>query len=200
MAKKIDFKKRDKVLYAPPTTPVVVDVPEMNFIVVEGAGDPNDAAFQSAIEVLYTLSYIIKMSPKAGMNIDGYYDYAVAPLEGQWDGGSAREDWTWVAMIRQPEFVTNNVFVWALEKAKTKKPDLDMSGARLQKITEGKCVQVMHLGPFATEQGSFDKMDEFRAAHGLELLGNVHHREIYLSDFRKVAPEKLKTVLRQQLR
>lgn len=114
MGDKIDFKKRDKVYYLPPAKPEVIDIPEMNFLMVDGAGDPNDAAFQNAIEALYTLSYTIKMSPKAGQSFVGYYDYGVAPLEGLWDGGSAREDWTWTAMIRQPEFVGDDVFAWAV--------------------------------------------------------------------------------------
>lgn len=200
MSEKIDFKRRDKKYYVPPTKPEVIDIPEMNFLMIDGAGDPNDTAFQNAIEALYTLSYTIKMSPKAGQSFAGYYDYGVAPLEGLWDGGAAREDWTWTAMIRQPEFVTDEVFVWALEKAAAKKPAVDFSGVRLEKWTEGKSVQIMHVGPFAMEQESFDAMDEFRAKHGLELLGEVHHHELYLSDFRKVAPAKLKTVLRQQLK
>lgn len=200
MGEKIDFKKQDKAYYVPGAKPEVIDIPEMNFLMVDGAGDPNDVAFQNAIEVLYTLSYTIKMSPKAGQSFAGYYDYGVAPLEGLWDGGAVREDWTWTAMIRQPEFVGDDVFAWALEKAVAKKPGVDFSGVRLEKWTEGKCVQMMHLGPFATEQESFDTMDEFRAKNGLELLGKVHHHELYLSDFRKVPSEKLKTVLRQQLR
>lgn len=200
MSEKIDFKKRDKKYYIPPTKPEVIDVPEMNFLMVDGAGDPNGAAFQNAIEALYALSYTIKMSPKAGQSFEGYYDYGVAPLEGLWDGGAAREDWTWTAMIRQPEFVTGEVFAWALEKAASKKPGIDFSGVRLEKWTEDKSVQMMHIGPFATEQDSFDKMNEFRAKNGLELLGNVHHHELYLSDPRKVPSEKLRTVLRQQLK
>lgn len=200
MGDKIDFKKRDKVYYLPPTKPGVIDIPEMNFLMIDGAGDPNGEAFQNAIEALYTLSYTIKMSPKAGQSFAGYYDYGVAPLEGLWDGGAAREDWTWTAMIRQPEFVTDEVFAWALEKAAAKKPGVNFSGVRLEKWTEGRSVQMMHIGPFATEQDSFDQMDEFRAKNGLELLGNIHHHELYLSDFRKVAPAKLKTVLRQQLK
>lgn len=197
---KIDFKKRDKKYYLPLAKPEVIDILEMNFLMVDGAGDPNGPAFQNAIEALYTLSYTIKMSPKAGQSFAGYYDYGVAPLEGLWDGGKERKDWTWTAMIRQPEFVNNEVFAWALKKAAAKKPGVDFSGVKLKKWMEGKSVQMMHVGPFATEQDSFDKMDEFRAENNLELLGKIHHHELYISDFRKTPTEKLKTVLRQQLR
>lgn len=199
MTDKIDFKKRDKYLYAPKMAPEIVDVPELNFLMIDGTDDPNDAEFQNAIEALFTLSYAIKMSPKSGYAIDGFYDYGVAPLEGLWDGGEARADWTWTAMIRQPEFVTDEVFAWALEKVSAKKPEIDFTKVRLEKYTEGTCVQMMHVGPFATESESFAKMDEFRDSQNLQLLGKTHHHEIYLSDFRKIAPEKLKTVLRQQI-
>jgi hypothetical protein len=199
MSGKIDFKKRDKKYYVPPAKPEIIDIPEMNFLMVDGAGDPNGAEFQNVIAALYAMSYTIKMSPKAGKNFTGYYDYGVAPLEGLWDGGDAREDWTWTAMIRQPEFVTEEVFAWALEKVTTKKPEVDFKGVYLKKLVEGKCVQMMHVGPFATENESFAKMDAFRKSNGIELLGKTHHHEIYLSDFRKVAAEKLNTVLRQQV-
>ncbi len=199
MTGKIDFKKRDKKFYLPSQKPELIEIPEMNFMTIDGVGDPNGPEFQNAIAALYSLSYAIKMSPRAGENFAGYYDYGVAPLEGLWDGGAARADWTWTAMIRQPEFVTDDVFAWALKKVAAKKLEIDFSQAKLQKFAEGKCVQIMHVGPFATEKKSFDKMHEFRAAHDLQLLSKIHHHEIYISDFRKTAPEKLKTVLRQQL-
>jgi hypothetical protein len=206
---KIDFKKRDKHLYQPKTTPELIDVVPMLFIQVEGKGDPNTEGgeFSQAIEMLYNLSYTIKMWPKGGKEIDGYYDYVVAPLEGLWwlteyqdfDATTISKDkFCFIAMIRQPEFVTSELFAEAKEQVAKKNPHMDINKAKLVEFTEGLSVQCMHIGRFDDEEQTVTKMDEFIAANELvkDLSNTRNHHEIYLSDMRKVAPEKLKTVLR----
>ena len=204
----MDFKS-DKVLYQPGTSPVMVDVPPMRFITVEGQGDPNTApAYAAAIEILYGLSYTIKMSHKGPLTPVGYVDYVVAPLEGLWwfegetlpgarNPAGRKDDLVWLAMIRQPEFVTPDVFAWAQEACRTKKK-LDVAGARLEDITEGLCAQVMHIGPFDDEPATVEKLNEFIASSGCEtqMSGRRQHHEIYLGDPRRTAPDRLRTVIR----
>ncbi len=209
---KLDYKKEYKNLYLPKQTPTLVDVPTMNFIMINGYGNPNDTdgQYSQAVEVLYGLSYTIKMSPRNGYEPKGYFDYVVPPLEGLWWLEEDNMDFTqknnylWLSMIRQPEFVTTEVFQWACDVIKRKKPQLDISKAYLETYTEGLCVQMMHNGPFATEAQTIEQIDTYiiennykNAISSVNAEGKIRrHHEIYLSDPRKTAPEKLKTVLR----
>jgi len=210
----IDYKKEQKELYQPKTTPSVVDVPEMTFIMVDGTGDPNTSEdFHAAVEVLYGLSYSIKMSKKSGAAPEGYFEYVVPPLEGLWDLENARvfpgegaipdkSDLVWTAMIRQPEFVTPEVFEAAKAALAKKKPELDAGCARLELFTEGLCAQVMHLGSYDDEPATIAILNEYIKESGYTPdMGRARrHHEIYLSDPRKTAPEKLKTVLRHPVK
>ncbi|HHW72293.1 MAG TPA: transcriptional regulator [Firmicutes bacterium] len=192
----------------PKAAPMIIDVPEMLFIAVDGEGDPNTApAYADAVELLFGLSYTIKMSPKSGSAPEGYFEYVVPPLEGLWWGGGVDpESWvvtnkqglSWTMMIRQPQFVTEAVFAWAQETLAKKKPELDLTKARLMSLAEGLCVQMMHIGPYDTEPASIQRMHAFAFEHGyrLDFSSDRKHHEIYLSDPRKTAPDKLKTVLR----
>ena len=204
MSKKVDFKKDYKDLYLPKTSPMLIDVPPMNFIKIDGAGDPNQEEYRQAIGALYALTFTIKMSKMSGNQPPGYYEYVVPPLEGLWwiSGGAfsfdERDNWLWTSMIRQPEFITPAVFAWATEECQRKKPELDLTKARFESFSEGLCVQIMHIGPYSDEPRSVSLLEAFIEANGLvDQTGSERkHHEIYLSDPRKTAPEKLKTVLR----
>ena len=202
----IDFKKEQKELYQPKTAPSVINVPKMTFIAVDGKGDPNTSAkYTAAIEVLYGLSYAIKMSNKHIL------EYVVPPLEGLWwgedgyfDGASItdKNKLYWTALIHQPDFVTVEMFGNAGAALTKKKPSLDISKARLIKITEGLCVQVMHIGSYDDEPATIAKMEHFAVESGyaIDINETRRHHEIYLSDPRKTAPEKLKTVIRHPIK
>lgn len=203
-----DFKKEYKHLYQPKTTPSVVDVPEMTFIMVDGKGDPNTShQYAEAVELLYGLSYAIKMGNKA------IFEYVVPPLEGFWSvadssykGGGApitdKSKFVWTMMIRQPDFVTEDIFQSAVATILKKKPHLDVSKARLEKFTEGLCVQVMHIGSYDDEPTTVAALDRFAVDNGYVVdIGNYRrHHEIYLSDPRKVAADKLKTIIRHPIK
>jgi hypothetical protein len=201
----IDYKKTQKALYQPTTEPSIVDVPEMPFIAVDGKGDPNTSAeYAAAAETLYALSYAIKMKKDWA----GRFDYVVPPLEGFWacEGETSaptvidKSGFLWTMLIRQPDFVTETVFIEAREIAAKKKPALDFSKARLERFAEGLCVQIMHIGSYDDEPRSIRKLADFAAANGCREDFRVRrHHEIYLSDPRKTAPEKLKTVLRHPI-
>jgi len=209
---KLDYKKAYKELYLPKQKPDVVDVPAMKFIMVNGSGNPNDSGgeYQQAVELLYGLSYTIKMSKKSGWEPKDYFDYVVPPLEGLWWIEEKTMDFTqkskfsWTSMIRQPEFVTKEVFKWACEELKRKKPGINISKAYLETFSEGLCVQMMHIGKFDDEPKTIKLIETYinennfkNAISSIELDGRIRrHHEIYLSDPRKIAPEKLKTVLR----
>lgn len=206
MAQKVfDYKKVYKDLYMPKDIPALIEVPKMNFIMVDGSGNPNNnPIFQQAIELLYGLSYTIKMSRKKGKQIEGYFDYVVPPLEGLWwiDEGSFslenRDNWKWTLMIRQPEFVNEELLSWAAYELLKKKADMPVQRARFEAFEEGLCVQIMHTGPYSTEPETMKKVEAFLTEHGLKerWQGGGKHHEIYLSDPRKTAPDKMKTVLR----
>ncbi len=212
MSEALDFKKKDKALYQPATTPGIIDVPSMRFLMVDGQGDPNTAqAYADAVEALYGLSYAIKMSKMGGQQPAGYFDYVVPPLEGLWwtqgaiyDGVTNKDksQFCWTSLLRQPEFVTAEVLQEAQAALRKKKPGLDTSLVRLVDFTEGLCVQVMHLGPYDAEPATVAQMDAFVAVQGYhaDFSDTRHHHEIYLSDPRKTAPEKLKTVIRHPVR
>ena len=205
-----DFKKEYKAFYLPKNKPEIVTVPTMNYIAVRGKGDPNEegGAYQAAIGVLYAIAYTIKMSKKGDRRIEGYYDFVVPPLEGFWwqDGVDGvdyadKPTFNWISVIRLPDFVTKADFDWAVAEA-TRKKKLDCSMAEFLRVDEGECVQIMHLGAFDNEPATVAIMDAYLEANGYEndfSATRVHH-EIYLSDARKVAPEKWKTVIRHPIR
>ncbi|MCD7761512.1 MAG: GyrI-like domain-containing protein [Clostridiales bacterium] len=205
-----DFKKEYKEFYLPKNRPEIVTVPKANYIAVRGKGDPNEegGAYQSAIGVLYAVAYTLKMSYKTDHKIDGFFEYVVPPLEGFWwqeDGSgidySRKNAFHWISVIRLPDFITKADFDWAVETA-SKKKKLDCSPAEFLAIDEGLCVQMMHLGPFDDEAKSVALMDAYLAQNGYEtdLSESRLHHEIYLSDARRVAPEKWKTVIRHPIR
>ncbi|MBR4824538.1 MAG: GyrI-like domain-containing protein [Spirochaetaceae bacterium] len=205
-----DYKKEFREFYLPPAKPQIVNVPQMQFVAVRGKGNPNEEAgeYKSALNILYAVSYTLKMSKMGDHHIDGYYDFVVPPLEGfWWQNGingidySHKEKLEWISLIRLPDFVSKQDFDWAKETAQKKK-GLDTSCAELFKYAEGKCVQIMHLGSYDAEPASIKLMDDFAAASGYEtdFSESRFHHEIYLSDPRKVAPEKLKTVIRHPIK
>ena len=205
-----DFKKEYKEYYMPKNKPEIVTVPPMKYIAVRGEGDPNEegGAYQQAIGVLYAVAYTLKMSHKTDHRIEGFFEYVVPPLEGFWqqeEAGSIdytrKEAFRWISVIRLPDFVTRADFDWAVETA-SKKKKLDCSCAEFLTVEEGLCVQMMHLGPFDTELESVAMMDAYLKENGYVndfSEGRLHH-EIYMSDARKVAPEKWKTVIRHPIR
>ena len=205
-----DFKKEYKEFYLPPAKPTIVEVPAMRYVAVRGAGDPNEegGAYQTAIGVLYAVAYTLKMSYKTDHRIEGFYEYVVPPLEGfWWQAGVrgvdyARKDaFHWISVIRLPDFVTEQDFLWAVETASAKKK-LDCSAAEFLTVEEGLCVQMMHLGPYDDEPASVARMDRYLAENGYanDLSDTRLHHEIYLSDARKTPPEKWKTVIRHPIR
>ncbi|WP_343209766.1 GyrI-like domain-containing protein [Anaerolentibacter hominis] len=202
-----DYKKEYKDLYLPGKDPVLIQVPPMHFAAVEGEGNPNDphGEYKTALELLYAISYTLKMSYKSGQQIEGYYPYVVPPLEGLWrmaDGSPGvdyanKSGFCWISMIRLPEFVTPEVFDWAKEEAMRKKK-LDTKKAYLFPLEEGLCVQCMHLGSYDEEPATTARMNQFLTDQGYreDFTGQRMHHEIYLSDPRRAAPERLKTVIR----
>lgn len=205
-----DFKKEYKEFYLPKNKPGIVDLPTMNFIAVPGHGDPNlpDGEYKQAIGLLYAIAYTIKMSKKGTHQIQGYFDYVVPPLEGFWwqegvtgvDYGH-KENFQWISVIRLPDFVTERDFHWAVQEA-TQKKKTDFSKVEFWTYQEGLCVQCMHIGAYDDEPATVARMHNYIKEQGYELDFNRQrlHHEIYLSDTRKVAPEKLKTVIRHPIR
>ena len=205
-----DFKKEYKEFYLPENKPAIVMVPKMNYIAIAGKGDPNeeDGEYKQAIGKLYAIAYTIKMSRKSDHRIKGYFDYVVPPLEGLWwqDGVkgadySHKEKFSWISLIRLPDFVSEEDFRWAASEAERKKK-LDLSSAKFLSLEEGLCVQCMHLGPYDDEPATVELMDSYIAANGYEndLSDERRHHEIYLSDARKTDKEKLKTVIRHPIK
>ncbi len=202
-----DYKKENKDLYLPKTTPTIVDVGEMQFVAIEGRGNPNEdnGEYQKAIEVLYGIQYKIKMSKKGTFIPKGYFDYVVPPLEGFWWLENRKEDFTvenkfkycWLSVIRLPEFVDESVFEWAYEEV-LKKKEIGTTKAKFLKIAEGLCVQCLHIGTYDDEPKTLKTMNNFIETNGLQsdITETRHHHEIYLSDPRKTEVSKLKTVLR----
>ncbi len=199
-----DYKKEYKEFYLPKSKPEIINVPPMNYIAVVGEGDPNDpeGAYQTAISVLYGIAYTIKMSKKTDHRMEGYFDFVVPPLEGFWrQGNGGKSDFRWISVMRLPEFVTEAEFRWAMSEAERKK-GIDCSGAKYLTVDEGLCVQMMHIGSYDDEPQTVAKMDAFLAKHGYvaDLTDTRLHHEIYISDPRKTAPEKRKTVIRHPIR
>ena len=227
-----DFKKEYKDLYLPKTKPELIDVPPMSFIAVAGTGNPNEenGSYAGAMGLLYAFSYTVKMSKMGAWQPDGYFDYTVPPLEGLWwtsdeafDGQRIldKDALSWISLIRQPDFVTPEVFALAAEQVAAKKPELDLRRARLVRFAEGPCAQIMHKGPYDDEPATIAQMEEFVAASrmvddianpasseamldALDAHGGVPavrlHHEIYLGDPRRTKPENLKTVIRHPVK
>lgn len=208
----LDYKKEYKDLYLPKTKPMLIDVPEMLFIQVRGEGNPNTAkSYEQAMEILYGLSFTIKMSKKSGRQPENYFEYVVPPLEGLWETDEAGFDGTkindkdkfkWIAMIRQPEFVTKEVYEWAKAELLKKKPHIDFTDTSFVKYTEGLCAQVMHIGPYDDEPETIEKLDGFIMEEGYQtdITSERLHHEIYLGDPRRTKPEKLRTVVRHPVK
>lgn len=205
-----DYKKEYKEFYLPKKKPEIVTVPKMNYIAVKGCGDPNkeDGEYKNSISILYALAFTIKMSKLTDYRIEGYFDYVVPPLEGfWWQQGVTQIDYSrkdafqWISVIRLPDFVSEKDFNWAKQQVKTKK-GIDCSNAQFLTIEEGLCVQIMHIGSYDDEPDTITLMDKFIKENGYinDFSNTRMHHEIYLSDARRVAPEKLKTVIRHPIR
>ena len=201
---KLDYKKEYKDLYMPKKKPTLVKVPPMNFFMIDGKGTPDSEEYHSAMQSLYSFTFTIKMSKMSGNQPPGYFEYVVPPLEGLWsceDGPfvfAKRDQWIWTSMIRQPEFVTQEVYLNTKDEIAKKKTEIDVSKVRFESLDEGLCVQIMHNGPYDQEQSSIEQIIQYIEANNLELdfeSGRKHH-EIYLSDPRRCKPENLKTVIR----
>ena len=205
-----DYKKEYREFYMPKRTPEIVEIPEMNFAAVRGSGDPNEAdgEYKAAIGLLYAVAFTIKMSKKGDYRIDGYFDYVVPPLEGfWWQKGICGVDYgqkalfQWISMILLPDFVTEKDFLWAVAEAERKKKQ-DFSKVQFLTVKEGLCVQCMHIGPFDEEPATVALMDRYLQENGYEndFSENRRHHEIYLSDARRVAPERWRTVIRHPVK
>jgi hypothetical protein len=205
-----DFKKEYKEYYMPKNKPQIVDIPKANYIAVRGQGDPNEegGTYQQAVSIVYAVAYTLKMSYKTDYKIEGFFEYVVPPLEGFWwqehvvgVDYSDKSTFNWISVIRLPDFVTEDHFTWAVETA-SKKKKTDCSSAEYLTIDEGLCVQMMHIGPYDNEPESVAMMNAFLEENGYvtDINENRLHHEIYLSDPRKVVPEKLKTVIRHPIK
>lgn len=205
-----DFKKEFKEFYQPKTKPSIITIPKMNYLAVRGTGDPNqeNSAYKESIELLYGVAYTLKMSHKTDYKIEGFFDYVVPPLEGFWwqedregvDYGH-KEQFSFISVIRLPDFVSKDNVDWAITQA-SKKKKRDFSRVEFFTYDEGLCVQCMHVGPYNDEPKTVEAMHQFMEEEGYVLditLERMHH-EIYLGDVRKTAAEKLKTVLRHPIK
>ena len=205
-----DFKKEYKELYKPKDKPSIINVEKANFIAVRGVGDPNseNSEYKQSISLLYPIAYAIKMSKKGDYKIDGYFDFVVPPLEGFWWQEGIRgvdyankDSFNFISLIRMPDFVTKEVFEWAIEET-TRKKKKDFSKVEFFTYDEGLCVQCMHIGPYNDEPITVEAMHEYMIEQGYELdiTDERFHHEVYISDVRKISPEKLKTVLRHPIK
>ena len=205
-----DFKKEYKELYKPKDKPSIINVEKTNFIAVRGVGDPNaeNSEYKKSISLLYPIAYAIKMSKKGDYKIDGYFDFVVPPLEGFWwqEGIKGvdyanKDSFNFISLIRMPDFVTKEVFEWAIEETTRKKKE-DFSKVEFFTYDEGLCVQCMHIGPYNDEPITVEAMHEYMIEQGYELdiTDERFHHEVYISDVRKTSPEKLKTVLRHPIK
>ena len=205
-----DYKKEYKEFYLPPAKPGIVTIPAMNFVAVRGSGNPNDedGEYKAALELLYGIAFTLKMSYKGSHRIDGYFEYVVPPLEGfWWQEGVAgidyahKNDFQWISVIRLPDFVTKADFDWAVAEATAKKKR-DFSKVEFLTYEEGLCVQCMHLGSYDSEPATVQLMNDFAKAQGYQIaIDDVRrHHEIYLSDPRRTASDKLKTIIRHPIK
>lgn len=204
---KHEWRKHEKNLYVPKQKPELIYVPEQKFLMIDGEGNPNNNEFSERVKVLYSLSYVIRMMPKRGYTPEGYFEYTVYPLEGLWDLTEKgrkldrlnKDELLYTIMIRQPDFVTEEVVDKAFEIARKKEPHSLLDKVYFGTIEDGLSVQMLHIGPYDTEPQSFEMMKKFIEENNLEIK-TLRHREIYLSDARKVEPAKLKTVLRYMVK
>ena len=205
-----DYKKEYKEFYMPPQNPTIVTIPPMNYIAVRGESNPNeeDGQYKQAIGLLYGIAYTIKMSKKSSRQIEGFFDYIVPPLEGFWWQDKLKgidyahkENFKWISLIRLPDFVTKTDLEWAVREA-TQKKKLDFSKVEYLTYDEGLCVQCLHIGSYDDEPATVQLLHEYMEQQGysLDIAENRFHHEIYLSDVRKVTPEKLKTVIRHPIK
>lgn len=205
-----DFKKEYKELYKPKAKPSIINVEKANFIAVRGVGDPNaeNSEYKQSISLLYPIAYAIKMSKKGDYKIDGYFNFVVPPLEGFWwqEGIKGvdyanKDSFNFISLIRMPDFVTKEVFEWAIEETTRKKKE-DFSKVEFFTYDEGLCVQCMHIGPYNDEPITVEAMHEYmiEQGYGLDITNERFHHEVYISDVRKISPEKLKTVLRHPIK
>jgi hypothetical protein len=205
---KHEWKKHEKTFYLPKDKPELITVPAFKFFNIVGKGNPNDDFFPDYIQVLYSLSYAVRMSPKQGIAPGGYFEYTVYPLEGIWDisedakehynGTIDKDSLVFDLMMRQPDFVTRAFAKEMIERTRQKKPHKLLDKVQFTVIEDGPCIQMLHKGSYDSEPESFRKMEAFAEEQGVKRLSYLH-REIYLSDARKVEPDKLKTVLRFQV-
>ncbi|WP_027420760.1 GyrI-like domain-containing protein [Crocinitomix catalasitica] len=206
---KHEWRKKEKAIYLPKAQPEIIDIPAFKFITIEGEGNPNDPAFGDYIGALYPVAYAIKMTlKKLEFKPEGYNDYTVYPLEGVWDindeakknfsGTLNKDDLVFKLMIRQPNFITESFFQEMHDLAINKSDNLLVKQVKFETITEGQCIQMLHIGSYDNESETFALMEDYAARQGVKRKSKIH-REIYLSDFRKVAQDKLKTVLRFEL-
>ena len=204
---KQEWRKTEKALYLPGPKPATVVVPPMKYFVLSGQGNPNGKTFGEQVGVLFNLAYAVRMMPKSGWTPEGFQEYTVYPLEGIWDlteegrkqGHLDKDELVYTIMIRQPEFVNEEVVERALQKARQKNASLWLSEVVFQTIEDGKCLQMTHVGPFDTEPESFAQMDAYLKEQHLQRRDQIH-KEIYISDLRKTEPEALRTVLRYFIR
>lgn len=205
-----DYKKEYKEFYQPGKRPSIVSVPAMNFVAIHAQGNPNEEGgeYKQAIGLLYAIAYTIKMSKMTDHRIDGYFDYIVPPLEGLWwqphrktIDFDHKEDFHWIALIRLPDFVSENEFEWAKNEAARKKK-MDCSRAEFLRYEEGECVQILHVGPYDEEPASIALMDQYADDQGyqLDFSDERRHHEIYLSDPRRTEPQRCRTVIRHPIR
>ena len=196
---KYEWKKQEKALYSAGKAPTLKTIPAQSYIMISGRGDPNDADFSNRVSALYSLAYAVKMAYKANALQKEISDFAVYPLEGIWsraDGGPfAKEKLEYTIMIRQPDFISEEMVAAALERGKAKKPGPLLKEIRYEAVPGGLCVEILHTGPFDEEPASFAKMDSVIEEHGLKRLENCH-REIYLSNANRTPKSRLKTILR----
>ncbi|WP_425807730.1 GyrI-like domain-containing protein [Desulfitobacterium sp. Sab5] len=204
---KYEWKKEEKSLYMPKQKPELVTVPEQKFFMIKGIGNPNSEEFAEKIGVLYSLAYAVRMMPKQGYTPEGYFEYTVYPLEGIWDLTDEgkrlsvldKNELLYTIMIRQPDFTTDEVVKRAFESVRKKKPHPLLNEVTFGTFEDGLSVQMLHVGSYDNEPQTFELMKKFMIENNLERL-SMRHREIYLSDARKVEPAKLKTVLRCQVK
>lgn len=203
---KHEYRKHEKELYLPKTKPELITIPKQKFIMIDGEGDPNSVSFTEKVGTLYPIAYAIKNFYKTNYIPDGYFDYTVYPLEGVWDLSEKgkesnkliKKELVYTIMIRQPDFVTEEMFISALNNVKNKKDNKLFDEVRFETMEDGLAVQIMHIGPYDDEPQSFNKMKEFIEDNNLR-ISDLRHREIYISDARKVVKEKLRTVLRYKV-
>lgn len=204
---KYEWKKHDKYFYGAKKTPALIVVPAQNYIMINGKGNPNDVDFSNRVATLYSLAYAVKMGYKATAAKANFQsdinDYTVYPLEGIWmplqDTELVKENLEYTIMIRQPDFISEEMVVEALERVRVKKPTPLLDEVRFDTMQDGKCIEVLHIGVFDDEPASFEKMEQFARANNLERVKNFH-REIYLNNANRTEKNKLKTILRYSVR